>query len=160
MHAAHLVDKDVGSSSVESPAGSRSYHFLPAILPDSSCDLGLLVQQVANEHQALSIEVDVLIWAGGVLQPQQSIQSAYTLVLQHATRLLQCIQDADSTSGMTEVPACKRLQQMQHTCSNVTNVTRSSPEAGCCLTAGCMPRVWDAHPSYLLLDGLVALLLR
>lgn len=96
MHAAHLVDKDVGSSSVESPAGSRSHHFLPAILPNCSSDLGLLVQQVANEHQALSIEVDVLIWAGGVLQPQQTIQSAYILGWQRKTLSLQSIHNADT----------------------------------------------------------------
>ena len=48
--------------------GKRSDLVLPAILASCSCDLGLLVQQVANEHQALCIEVDVLIWAWWILQ--------------------------------------------------------------------------------------------
>ena len=110
MHAAHLVAKDVGSSSIESPAGSRSYHFLPAILPDCSSDLGLLIQQVANEHQALSIEVDVLIRARGVLQPQHSIQSAYILVWQQKTLFLRSIHEADFTCGWSqEDSACKHL---------------------------------------------------
>lgn len=117
MHAAHLVAKDVGSSSIESPAGSVSYHFLPAFLPDGSCDLGLLVQQVANQHQALSIEVDVLIWTGGVLQAQQSIQSAYILVWPGKSLLLQSIHDADVASGLSqEDSVCRDLRQVLQTC--------------------------------------------
>jgi len=42
-------------------------------LSNCSSELRLLIQQVTNEHQALSIEVDVLIWVWWVLPSQQTI---------------------------------------------------------------------------------------
>ena len=51
------------------------YHVLPAFLSDCSTYLGLLIKQVANEYQALSVKVDVLIWARWVLQIKSSTTS-------------------------------------------------------------------------------------
>lgn len=69
--------QDAWKQTDEQSESAEPHHFLPAILADSSSDLGLFVKQVANEHQALGIEVDVLILARLLLQSSNATVSCH-----------------------------------------------------------------------------------
>ena len=63
---------------------ANPHHFFPAVLVDSSSDLGLLIEQVSYEDQTLGIEVDVLLWTRWLLHPSSHLLILKLITLQKA----------------------------------------------------------------------------